>query len=515
MVLGHPESGIPQLRSPRSDVRTPGEDTREVFFCSSVAVALVLLRAAVFLRYEILDSDQAIVGLMAKHASEFRAFPLFFYGQNYMLGVQAWIAVPFFWVGGPTVAMLRLPLVLINIAVAVGLIVALARYGVRPRFSLVAVLPLIATPPAVSAELVSTLGASVEPFAYVLLLWLFRRRPFTFGALLCFGALHREFTIFALPAIVAVHWRSKIDWLAALKAVAAFAAVWIAVDILKLRMNALGVLASQESTPGGGSLVQEAVFLGQIVSFKTAPYAARIRDLLTRGLPDLLGVGDHPVSRYGLPGAFVEGSRLAAVALVGATALCGARLFSLVRGSRRRDVAGLRFCAYLALVGFQAILAYGLNVGIDVAAPPVLRYVLFALFLPVALFGAYFQMETGARWKRAAAALILLWAFPNIQDNARLLRDLLAAPPPNEHRILADYLRDHRIKYGWATYWDCYVVDFLARERVILASTDIIRVPGYQDQVDRNRLNAATVRRAPCDEGARVADWCVSDPFNR
>ena len=55
---------------------------------------------------------------MTKHLSEFRAFPLFFYGQNYMLGVEAWITVPFFWIGGPTVAMQRLPLVLVNLCVA-------------------------------------------------------------------------------------------------------------------------------------------------------------------------------------------------------------------------------------------------------------------------------------------------------------------------------------------------------------------------------------------------------------
>ena len=83
-----------------------------------IAVALVILRSAVPLVTErSLDSDQAVVGLMAKHASEFRTFPLFFYGQNYMLGVQAWLAAPFFWVGGPTAVMLRLPLLLINAGV--------------------------------------------------------------------------------------------------------------------------------------------------------------------------------------------------------------------------------------------------------------------------------------------------------------------------------------------------------------------------------------------------------------
>ena len=33
-----------------------------------------------------------------------------------------WIAAPFYWLGGPTVAMLRMPLLMINAAVAVWLL---------------------------------------------------------------------------------------------------------------------------------------------------------------------------------------------------------------------------------------------------------------------------------------------------------------------------------------------------------------------------------------------------------
>src|SRR5687767_15269200 len=104
-----------------------------------VCVALLLLRSWFFLAWEesYFDSDQAIVGLMAKHLSEGRAFPLFFYGQNYMLGVQSWIAVPFFWIGGPTIAMLRLPLVLVNAGVAVALGVMLGGLGSGPAWALV------------------------------------------------------------------------------------------------------------------------------------------------------------------------------------------------------------------------------------------------------------------------------------------------------------------------------------------------------------------------------------------
>lgn len=57
--------------------------------CLLVAAAIVALQSIVPLTSEqYFDSDQAACGLMAKHLSEGRAFPLFFYGQNYLLGVQ-------------------------------------------------------------------------------------------------------------------------------------------------------------------------------------------------------------------------------------------------------------------------------------------------------------------------------------------------------------------------------------------------------------------------------------------
>src|SRR6186713_2434483 len=50
-------------------------------------VAAVVFRSVFFLEFDesYFDSDQAIVGLMAKHLAEGRARPLFFYGQEYML----------------------------------------------------------------------------------------------------------------------------------------------------------------------------------------------------------------------------------------------------------------------------------------------------------------------------------------------------------------------------------------------------------------------------------------------
>jgi hypothetical protein len=489
----------------------------ELITCAGVAVALVLLRSIIFTLYEnIFDSDQAIVGLMAKHLSELRAFPLFFYGQQYMLGVQAWIAAPFFLIGGPTVAMLRLPLVLINVAVVVGLVFAFTRRGVRPVFSLAAVLPLAATCPVTSRELLSALGASIEPFFYILALWKLRNRPSWFGALLCFGTLHREFTIFALPAALVVQWLEyrEIRWRAIAKAAIAFAAVWSLIDLIKVDVNTSGALGSP-AAGHGESLVQEVREVAMRLNFNAATYFASFSDLLTKGLPNLFGASSFQLGGFGIQSTTGERAGLVALTLAGVAEICSVRLLA----SARRLVAdplgrNLQFCLYLALVAGQAIFAYGLK-GIHGNVEPELAYVLFALFLPVALVGAYFQVESRQALRWAVAALLAVGASVNVADNVKLVREFTTAPPANGHRDLANYLTTHRIKYGYAIYWDAYFVDFLARERVVLASVDNVRIERYQTLVDLNRSNAATIQRQPCSDGTPVADWCVNDPFKR
>ena len=82
---------------------------------------------------------------------------------------------------------------------------------------------------------------------------------------------------------------------------------------------------------------------------------------------------------------------------------------------------------------------------------------------------------------------------------------------PHYPPALADYLVSHQIRYARAIYWDAYAVDFLARERVIVASVDLIRIPDYQRQVDDNAASAYNLPRIPC-VGDRVASWCIQRP---
>src|SRR5215218_2984381 len=108
-----------QARMAEEHACARAQRSNDWWLSAGVVVFAVLLRSAVLLWWPLasFDSDQAITGLMAKHLAELRAFPLFYYGQNYMLGVEAWLAAPVFLVAGVSVAALKLPLLAINVAI--------------------------------------------------------------------------------------------------------------------------------------------------------------------------------------------------------------------------------------------------------------------------------------------------------------------------------------------------------------------------------------------------------------
>jgi hypothetical protein len=489
-------------------------DRREFYICLAVATAIVALQSIVPLAFEqIFDSDQAVYGLMAKHLSEGRAFPLYFYGQNYMLGVQSWLAVPFFWIGGPTVAMLRSPLVLLNLSVALGFVWFLWRQGLRPRLALLAALPVIAFTPAKAMEFGFAYGAGIEPIGYALILWLLRNRPLAFGAVLGFGTLHREFVFLALPAlaIASLRHRPFWTWRSLAWRAAGFAIVWLAIDVLKRNINFYG--------PSGGTFVAGSVTLGAStfaswLSFDVPAYLGRIRELLAWGIPEMMGAHVYPLRRYSIPSALEYGSIVAAVALGSAV------IIALVRvTAHRRRVAPVplppewsRFAWYLtALVGLN-ILIYGLNSGILPGLPPPLRYAIFAPLVFVALFATFFLVERSRGWIAAGAVALAVWAAGSIVDNARLLHEFVRTPPPRPHREMADYLVGRGIGYAKARYWDAYVITFFSREKVIVASTETIRISAYQAEFDRHVKEAVSLPRLPCEGGPQVAAWCVIGP---
>lgn len=81
--------------------------------------AALLLAPALGLRlwftlrgWPVLDSDEALIGLMSRHILYNGEHPIFYYGQHYMGTLEAYLVVPFFWLLGPTQVALRLAMLL-------------------------------------------------------------------------------------------------------------------------------------------------------------------------------------------------------------------------------------------------------------------------------------------------------------------------------------------------------------------------------------------------------------------
>lgn len=474
---------------------------RETWFFTTLAVLLVLVRGAVFLLrgYVDYDSDQAIMGLMAKHLSEFRKFPLFYYGQNYLLGAQSWVIAPLFWVARPSIGIQKIPLVIMNVATAVLLIrLLIANLTLRPAVAFLAALPFIVPTPLIAANFLQ----SVEPLLYVLILWVLRDRPLAFGALLAFGFLQREFTMYALPALALVKLAEGSLWTAAagrrtVKAAAGFALVWLIVDDAKMHVS-------------GTSLVLQAQQLGNFACLGGPTLSYRVQYVFTHIWPVLSGGTQMPLDHYAMRSSAVVGSAIIGWT-VGSTLLL--LLFRLAWLWRlRRSESSIGFSFYLVLVGCCALAAYTLTCAY---AFPVVRYFTLGVFLPIGSFAAFMAWEP-SRWLRKAAILVfVLWGTANLVDNVRVLRQAYVNPQPDPFAELTRFLLSHQIRYARASYWDSYVVDFLSRERVIVASSGPVRIPEYQRLVDEHSDSAVLIKRMPCEGQLHVAAWCIQLPTHR
>src|SRR5437773_631278 len=341
---------------------------RETWFVTTLAALLVLLRAAVFVfrGYVDYDSDQAIMGLMAKHLSEFRTFPLFYYGQNYLLGTQSWVIAPLFWIARPSIGVQKIPLVIANVVTAVVLIrLVISNLGLRPAVAFLAASPFIIPTPIIAANFLQ----SVEPLLYVLLLWLLRYRPFAFGVLLAFGFLQREFTLYALPAVAFVEiaggsWTSE-TVRRALKGAAGFALVWLIVDRAKMFLN-------------GTSLILQAQQLGTFACFSGPAALFRIQYVFTHLWPIVSGGTEMPLDHYAMRSSAIVGSAIAGWTVDVTLLLMLGRLAWL--WGMKRGASSIGFAVYLALVGCCALAAYTLTCAF---AYPVVRYFTLGVFLPL------------------------------------------------------------------------------------------------------------------------------------
>jgi hypothetical protein len=476
------------------------------------AVALIVLRTLVYLLFEQIsfDSDQALVGLMAKHLSQARAFPLFVYGQTYMLAVDAWTAAPFFLAAGATVAALRMSLLAWNVAFAVLLIAALRRdSGLPPWTALVPALFFVAAPASVASQLISAQGGIVAPFVYVAVLWFVRRRPLAFGIVLAIGFRHREFTLYAVVVLVLLEaatgeaTRARVrEWL--ITAVVFFA-TWESIEALKPFAD-YGGPGTRGQLLGGfsGSQIDNLV---NRFDWQPAHLVERVTTLTPQILAWLTGARQVETALPIPPRPWLLWS--AGVCLLFVTARALTLLFPLKSGTRSSQLARARFPLYILGVGVMSVAAF-------VAGKPVLegysRYVIYGLLVPIGVVSIVLVLEPRAVVRRAVMAATIAWATLAIADHTTVLVEAIRHPPPNPARQVADRLVAKHVPAAASGYWRAYLITFLARERVLVASLDQIRIQEYQDAFASHQQDAVRISDQPCPGGELVGRWYLCAP---
>jgi hypothetical protein len=476
--------------------------TRHRTLVVAALLVLVVVRSWVFVFVPgaHFDSDQAVTGLMAKHLAEGRAFPVFWYGQTYMLGVEAWLAAPLMAIAGASVWALKLPLLAINAAIAVLLFTGFTREGLRPSRAAIATLFFVLVPPITAAHFLTANGGNVEPALYVLLIWFLRGRPLPMGLVLGIGFLNREFTIYGLIALVLLDaWDRRLFTRDAAVRYGATLGTAVAVWILMLGLRSVSSAAGPGTSMADLSQQLASNNLTQVIErlcLRPAAIAAGVKSILTVHWPALFGLESQPLTDFGIESAGRQG-------FPGAPWLLAPMLLIPVVRLIARRAPRPAFPSYLAVVAALSIGGYlaGRCGMVDFYT---MRYEL--LSVPgLAGLAAWYLLREESRAIRTVwlACCTLMFIISGIA-HARLIGEYATHPPVPLKAELIAALEARGVRYAYAEYWTAYYVTFMTRERIIVASDSVVKVRAHNTEVDAHRAEAIRISRRPCDGGEQL-----------
>jgi hypothetical protein len=422
-----------------------------------------------------------------------------------MLAVESWLIAPFFLLGGVSVFTLKLPLLLMNVAIGVLLVHLLVRdAALRPGLAAVAALFFALPPPGTAARLLDANGGNIEPLLYVLLIWMLRNRPNWCGVVLGLGFLNREFTIYGFAALVAVEavrgslfTREGIRL--RLKTLRTAAEVWLFIYFIRRFSSGAGPGTTLADVYKPQDNIAELVAR---TCFEPGMLGAGITRIATEHWPLLFGATPRDLIDFGILSHVRQGLPWSGLLLLAVMLVALAGIAWRMR-SPGRWTAAADFPIYLVLVGLCSVAGYvvGRCGGIHFFY---LRYDLLSLLGAVGLAALFLQGQTLAL-ARAWLALLAVWFVLVAVPHVKLYAEYLRNPPNDVRRLLIQHLDARGVKYAYAGYWVASSVTFLANERIIIASDDFVRIKSYNDLVDAHRGEALRIAREPCDLGTRIA----------
>jgi hypothetical protein len=487
-----------------------------------VAVALlIVIRSGVFVGWEgaHFDGDQAITGLMAKHLAQWRAFPVFWYGQNHMLAVESWLMAPFFLAGGVSVFTLKLPLLVINIAIGVLLVHLLVREaGLRPALAAVAALFFALPPPGTTSRLLDANGGNIEPLLYVLLIWMLRNRPHWCGLVLGLGFLNREFTIYGFVALLGVEavrgtlfTRDGIRL--RLKTLRTAAEAWLFIYFIRRFSSAAGPGTSLADVYKPQDNIAELVAR---TCFDPAMIGAGLRRIATEHWPLLFGATPQGLIDFGILSHVRQGLPWSWLLLLLVMLVPIGGIAWRVRRGFGRWTPAADFPVYLVLVAAGSVAGYVVGRCGEIQFF-YLRYDLLSLVGAVGLAALFLQstdpddVASAFRRKltvtltRSWLVLVAVWFLLVAIPHVKLYAEYFKNPPDDVRRLLIQHLDARNVRYAYAGYWVASSITFLTNERIIVASDDFVRIREYNHIVDAHRAEAPRIAREPCSPGTRIA----------
>lgn len=489
-----PEAAPPEVPRP----------AREYWLVLLGLFAVVLFRAGVFVFWERaqFDADQAITGLMAKHLAELRAFPLFYYGQSYMLAVEAWLAAPLFAIAGASVLTLKLPLLAINLVIVWLLLRGfVVDGGLRPLLAGVPVLIFALPPPGTAARLVEAMGGNVEPFLYAALMWTLRKRPGWCGFVLGLGFLNREFTAYGFLALLTVEvlsgelfsWQGVRRRLLTLRTAAE---VWLVVYFLRQFSSAAGPGTTLADLYVSRDNITE---LTSRMCLDPSTALSGFRAIATTHWPILFGAAQHPLTDFGVNSAVRQGGlgTTAALVLMGALPLAGL-LLRIRRPQRLTSTSA--FSVFLILTAVFSILGYvvGRCGFIEI------HYTRYELLSVLGLAGLWGWFLTGtpaqSRWMFALVVPAIWFVLVSV-PHVRLWTEYTRRPPLDIRRLIVSHLDARGITRAASDYWIAYPTTFLTNERIIVRSEDFVRIQEYERLIDQQGGRVPRISREPCSGG--------------
>jgi hypothetical protein len=355
----------------------------------------------------------------------------------------------------------------------------------------------VLAPPGTTEALLDASGGTVEPFLYMLLLWLLRTRPVWFGLVLGVGFLHREFTAYGALAIVLLElisgrWRgkAKAEVVGAFKMLRVVAEVWLVTQFLRQWASAAGP-GTNATAPGNN--LSEAI--GRFC-FDPGTVLGGMASLVTVHWSRLFGTAPLPVGDFGLESDTRQGLAWSGIVLGATMVLFAARI--IAHASRRADWwKRYEFCAYLILVGAISALVIVVGRCGDVR---VLRYDLLSLVGAVGLAAWGLSVESRPWIRRTEIAVLLCWALVSGVAHARIYSVYSHHPRIADKVLIIRALDARGIRYAVSDYWIAYYITFFTNERIVVAAGDFPRIRSYEQEVAAHRDVAVKISRTPCGD---------------